>query len=103
MGLAPMAVLPERQRQGVGTQLVREGLDACRRQGTDAAVVLGHPDYYPRFGFRPAAQFRLRCAFDAPDEAFMALELTKGALHEANGTVAYHPLFRTDPTVEDDL
>ena len=93
MGLAPMAVLPEWQRQGIGAQLVREGLAACRRRDVDAVVVLGHPDYYPRFGFRPAAAFGLRSTYDGPTEAFMALELTEGALRAAEGAVTYHPSF----------
>jgi putative acetyltransferase len=93
MGLAPMAVLPEWQRQGIGAQLVREGLAACRRRGVDAVVVLGHPDYYPRFGFRPAAEFGLRSTYDGPTEAFMALELTEGGLRATEGVVTYHPTF----------
>jgi putative acetyltransferase len=92
-GLAPMAVLPERQRQGVGTALVPEGLAACRRAGGEAVVVLGHPEYYPRFGFRPASSFGLRSEYDVPDEAFMARELVPGALDGASGLVRYHPTF----------
>lgn len=93
MGLAPMAVLPKRQRQGIGVTLVREGLAACRRRGVDAVVVLGHAQYYPRFGFRPAAEFGLRCEYDVPEEAFMAIELTEGALQNVDGQVTYHPAF----------
>lgn len=94
-GLAPMAVLPEHQRSGVGGALVRAGLDACRGRGAGGVVVLGHPAYYPRFGFRPASAFGLRCAYDVPDEAFMALALRPSALDGPAGTVAgtvhYHP------------
>ena len=90
-GLAPMAVLPAHQRAGVGSALVRAGLAACRRDGAAAVVVLGHPDYYPRFGFRPASTFGLHSTYDAPDEAFMALELTSGALDGVRGTAHYHP------------
>jgi putative acetyltransferase len=89
LGLAPMAVLPAHQRAGVGTALVRGGLAAARRAGFDAVVVLGHPAYYPRFGFRPVPD--LRCTYDAPPEAFMALALAPGALDGAAGTVHYHP------------
>ena len=90
-GLAPMAVLPDRQRGGVGSRLVRDGLDACRADGAAAVVVLGHPTYYPRFGFAPAHQFGLACEYDVPPEAFMAVELADGALAEAGGTVHYDP------------
>jgi putative acetyltransferase len=80
MGLAPMAVAPAFQRRGVGTRLVRAGLDACRAQGAQAVVVLGHPDYYPRFGFRPAEELALGCEYEAPPGAFMAQELVPGSL-----------------------
>ena len=93
-GLAPMAVLPGRQRQGIGSKLVEAGLAACRAAGHQLIVVLGHPAYYPRFGFTPAIDFGLRCEYDAPSEAFMALELEAGALAGVAGTVCYRPEFR---------
>jgi putative acetyltransferase len=93
MGLAPLAVLPALQRQGVGSALTRAGLARCAEQGADAVVVLGHPDYYPRFGFAPAAARGLRCEYDVPDDAFMVMELRAGALRGAHGTLAYHPAF----------
>lgn len=92
-GLAPMAVLPAHQRQGIGSALVRAGLDACRRHGYKAVVVLGHPTFYPRFGFTPAAAMGLTCEWPAPPEAFMALELDAGALAGATGVVRYRPEF----------
>jgi putative acetyltransferase len=92
-GLAPTAVLPEHQRRGAGAALVWEGLAACRRAGGSAVVVLGHPLYYPRFGFRPASTFGLRCEYDVPDEAFMALALVPGALDGASALARYHPAF----------
>lgn len=92
-GLAPMAVLPERQRQGIGANLVRKGLQACRESGCHAVVVLGHPEYYPRFGFQPAHIFGLRSEYDVPAEAFMALELVPGALRDIRGTVKYNAAF----------
>ena len=92
-GLAPMAVRPEHQRSGVGSQLIRAGLDACRARGYAAVVVLGHPDYYPRFGFLPAHTFGLTCEFPSPPEAFMAIELEAGGLSEIRGVVRYRPEF----------
>lgn len=92
LGLAPVAVLPEWQNRGVGSQLVREGLQACRKLGATAVVVLGHPEYYPRFGFVPASRFGLTCEYPVPDDVFMAQELVPGALTEP-GLVRYHPAF----------
>ena len=93
MGLAPTAVLPANQRTGIGSALVREGLERCRQLGTGAIVVLGHADYYPRFGFAPASRFGLRCEYDVPDDVFMALELAPGALAGRSGLIQYHPAF----------
>ncbi|MEN3332664.1 MAG: putative acetyltransferase [Blastocatellia bacterium] len=93
VGLAPMAVLPELQNQGIGSLLVKAGLDECRRSGHQIAVVLGHPNYYPRFGFAPASRYDIRSEYDVPDEVFMAIELQEGALAGCAGTVKYQPEF----------
>ena len=93
MGLAPMAVVPARQARGIGAALVREAVARCRALGVDGLIVLGHPGYYPRFGFVPASRWGIRCEYDAPDEAFMAMELRPGALAERSGTARYHPCF----------
>ncbi len=94
LALAPMAVLPEYQRQGVGTQLVKAGLEACRQRGYRIVVLIGHPEYYPRFGFTPARDYSLKTSFAVPDDAFMALELTPGALNTArDGNVRFSPPF----------
>jgi putative acetyltransferase len=92
LALAPLAVIPPRQRQGVGTLLVREGLRACAAAGHRIVVVLGHPDYYPRFGFSAELAARLKAPFSGP--AFMALELVPGALAEVVGEVRYPPPFQ---------
>lgn len=91
--LAPMAVHPECQRQGIGSALVRAGLEACRAAGIAAVVVLGHADYYPRFGFSAAAARGLRCPFPEAGDAFMALELKAGALNVSDAVVRYAPPF----------
>jgi putative acetyltransferase len=92
-GLGPMSVPAAWQRQGIGARLVRVGLEECRRTGYEAVVVLGHPGYYPRFGFAPANRFGLRCEFEAPDEAFMAQELRPDALGAGGGLVRYSSEF----------
>ena len=94
MGLGPMAVLPEHQGRGVGSALVREGLKECLRLGHEVVFVLGHADYYPRFGFRPAARAGLACEFPSPEENFMVAELRPGALAGRAGLVRYAPEFR---------
>lgn len=72
---------------------MRAGLERCREIDAAAVVILGHPDFYPRFGFRPVARFGLSCAYDVPAEAFMAIELEPNGLRGAAGTVSYHPGF----------
>ena len=94
MGLAPMAVLPERQRQGIGSLLVHAGIDAMRERGCRFIIVLGHPEYYPRFGFVPASQHGLSCQWDGvPDEAFMVLILDEKAITVVSGTARYRDEF----------
>ena len=91
LGLAPLAVLPEYQRRGIGSALMDAGLEECRRLGCDRLIVLGHPDYYPRFGFERASQHHVRFEFEAPDEACMILALQPGALDGVSGVAKYQP------------
>ncbi|MBA7677950.1 N-acetyltransferase Eis [subsurface metagenome] len=92
--LAPMAVLPTYQRKGIGSQMVRAGLEECKRLGHEIIVVLGHPNYYPRFGFVPAKPRGIECEFEVPKEAWMILELCEGALAGRRGIVRFRPEFK---------
>lgn len=93
LALAPVAVLPAAQRSGVGSALIRFGLDEARRLGHPGVIVLGHADYYPRFGFSRASRFGITCPFEVPDDHFMALELRPGGLAGCSGVVGYCPEF----------
>ncbi len=94
MGLAPMAVLPERQRQGIGSMLVKAGIDAMHERNCPFIIVLGHPKYYPRFGFVPASRHGVSCQWDGlPDEAFMVLILDQAAMAGVSGTARYRDEF----------
>ena len=93
LALAPLAVTPEYQRQGVGTALVRWSLEKCRLLGHRVVIVLGSPAYYARFGFAEASRFAIQCPFSAPPEDFMVLELSPGAAAECRGLVRYRPEF----------
>jgi len=78
--LSPLGVVPERQRAGIGSELVRRGLEVCRERGRAAVVVVGHPSYYPRFGFSAELAKTIRSRYSGAGEAWMALELRPGAL-----------------------
>lgn len=93
MGLAPLGVLPEYQHQGIGSALVYEGLEACRRAKIAVVVVLGDPQYYRRFGFRLARDFGLTSKYDPEGAHFMAQALIPNALDGLSGTVDYSPIF----------
>lgn len=90
--LAPMAVLPQHQRRGIGGQLIRHGLNLMHEQGERIVIVVGHPDYYPRFGFSTKKAIFLEGPF--PKDAFMAMELDPGALEGVHGRVKYPAAFR---------
>lgn len=92
-GLGPMAVRPDLQRTGIGSALVYEGLERCIDLDIDAVVVIGHPQYYPRFGFVPGSSLGLRNEFGVPDDVFMALELNADCLNNTSGIIRYNPCF----------
>ncbi len=89
LALAPMAVTPEFQRQGIGSKLVKKGMEKAKELGFDSIIVLGHKDYYPKFGFVEASRWKIKCPYEVPDEVFMAIELTEKSLESKAGTVKY--------------
>ena len=89
LALAPVAVLPEHQRKGVGSILIRQGLEAAKRLRFNSVTVLGHPEYYPRFGFQPASRWKIKAPFAGAEQALFALELREGVLGHSGGTVQY--------------
>ena len=89
LSLAPMAVHPKYQNKGIGSKLVLEGLKKAKELGYNSVVVVGHPNYYPRFGFKPAGIWDINLPFDIPDEAFMAIELKSNGLKDCSGIVEY--------------
>ena len=92
--IAPVAVLPSYQNRVIGSILVRAGLDECRNQGHEIVFLVGHPEYYPRFGFVPARAKGFECEYEAPDEAWMVIELKEGALAGKQGKVTFQPEFK---------
>jgi len=93
MGLAPLAVLSNYQSKGVGSKLVQEGIERCKSQGYDAIVVLGHPNYYPKFGFIPSVSYGIKSEYEVSDEKFMVLELVLDSLKGSGGVIKYHDAF----------
>ena len=94
MGLAPMAVLPDFQKQGIGSLLVKEGLRRIKETDCPFIIVLGHVDYYPRFGFERASKYGLKCQWDGvPDEAFMILWLNESMMNNVSGIAKYRDEF----------
>jgi len=94
MGLAPMAVLPEFQRQGVGSKLIKAGTEILKTSGCPFIIVLGHPEYYPRFGFEPASRYRIKSQWEGvPDHAFMILGLDKTMTNHVLGVAKYRDDF----------
>lgn len=93
LGLGPVAVRPDYQRQGLGSKLVCQGVEHCRQLGSAAVVVLGDPQFYARFGFIPAEEKAMRCEYTVPEGAFRVLELKPGALQNCRGLVRYRPEF----------
>lgn len=94
IGLAPMAVLPSHQNEGIGSLLVEEGIKRCKELGHTHIAVLGHPNFYPKFGFKKSKIFNIEAPFPVPEEVFMVMELEQDALSGINGKVKYPPAFQ---------
>ncbi len=93
LALAPVSVLPEYQNKGIGKDLIHKALEQAKELGHQSIVVLGHPEYYPKFGFEKASQWGIEASFEVPDEAFMAIELYKNSLENVSGIVEYSSVF----------
>lgn len=93
VGLGPMAILPELQNQGIGSALIRTGLNELKKLGRNVVIVLGHPKFYTRFGFEPSRPLGIQWEVDVPEDVFMVTELRKGALNGRRGIVRYHSAF----------
>lgn len=92
-GLGPMAVLPEFQRRGIGGMLIEAGNRKLHEMGCPFIVVLGDPEYYPRFGFTPAAGYGLKCGWDVPEDVFMVLFKERSKAKTVSGVVKYRQEF----------
>jgi putative acetyltransferase len=93
MGLAPMAVLPEHQRKGIGSELVKAGLAELKKIDCPFVIVIGHPEYYPRFGFELASARGIRSEWEVPEEAFMIIVFDDTRMPEEGGVARYRPEF----------
>ncbi|WP_214483129.1 N-acetyltransferase [Bacillus sp. SM2101] len=91
--LAPLSVVPEYQKNGIGSQLIHSALKNAKELGYSSVIVLGHKDYYPKFGFKPASLWNIEAPFEVPDEVFMALEITENSLENVQGIVYYSNAF----------
>lgn len=89
LALAPLAVAPKYQKKGVGSRLIKEGLEIAKYLGYNSVVVLGSDEYYPSFGFKEAIKFEIKAPFEVPSKNFMAIELKENSLNGVSGTVQY--------------
>ena len=93
--LGPMAVLPEHQRQGLGSKLVEAGNRRLKESGCPFIIVVGHANFYPRFGFKPASTCGITCEWEMPDDVFMVLALDHARMAGISGLAKYRPEFST--------
>lgn len=93
LALAPVSVAPGHQKKGIGGKLIVAALEKAKELGYGSVVVLGHPEYYPKFGFKKASEWNIKAPFEVPDEVFMAMELRENALQGVEGVVQYSEAF----------
>ncbi|HDR3886817.1 TPA: N-acetyltransferase [Bacillus cereus] len=93
LALAPVSVAPGHQKKGIGGKLIVAALEKAKELGYGSVVVLGHPEYYPKFGFKKASDWNIKAPFEVPDEVFMAMELRENALQGVEGVVQYSSAF----------
>lgn len=93
LALAPMAVAPDMQKQGVGAQLIRYGFDKAKELGYGSVIVLGHAEYYPKLGFVPTSKWHIKPPYNVPENSFLGIELIKDGLKGVKGTVRYSKEF----------
>ncbi|MEK4469600.1 MULTISPECIES: GNAT family N-acetyltransferase [Bacillus] len=93
LALAPVSVTPSHQKKGIGRKLIVAALEKAKELGYESVVVLGHPEYYPKFGFKKASDWNIKAPFEVPDEVFMVIELGENALQGVDGIVQYSSAF----------
>lgn len=93
LALAPVSVLPDYQNKGIGKSLIQKALEKAKELGFQSVIVLGHPEYYPKFGFRKSSLWQIKAPFEVPEEALMAIELQKGSLDNVSGLIEYPSVF----------
>ncbi|WP_242270435.1 GNAT family N-acetyltransferase [Bacillus cereus group sp. BfR-BA-01310] len=93
LALAPVSVAPSHQKKGIGGKLIAAAIEKAKELGYGSVVVLGHQDYYPKFGFKKASDWNIKAPFEVPDEVFMAMELRENALQGVEGVVQYSEAF----------
>ncbi|MFK4377456.1 putative N-acetyltransferase YhbS [Bacillus sp. RC218] len=93
LALAPVSVSPSYQKKGIGGKLIASALEKAEELGYGSVVVLGHQEYYPKFGFKKASEWNIKAPFEVPEEVFMVMELTENALEGVDGIVQYSSAF----------
>lgn len=93
LALAPVSVLPDYQYKGIGKSLIQKAMEKAKELGFQSVIVLGHPEYYPKFGFRKSSLWQIKAPFEVPEEVLMAIELKKSSLEGVSGVIEYPSVF----------